>query len=325
MFRQQTGFGVGHSPDTPVELLSDVTGSEVMLLRFGGNFDCRAPDGQLGRCGPLLDCEHMRNALLPLTTTRLRFLKKSICRFVGGRPLICCPDKPPQLVPTTSAPLFFQSPRRPPAPTPRPASQVATSPSSPGPTDVSGEPSPGPAPAGTSPSITGPGTDSDSAAAQASESPPSEPAEANGSPGTAVPETETALVETTAAPEPETALVETTAVPETEVPETTAVPEPAAPETAGPETAAVPEPAEPGAGGVDLSPSVAAASEGTLAVAAERQDVQSPPGLDVCGHKLAERITGGQESQPSEWHRSAHPAHMLSLSNPHSRCDQNNQ
>ena len=313
---RRPGFGAVHSshvsPDA-LELPSGVQGSEVLLLRFGGSFDCRTPDRQLGRCGPLLECDVMRQALLPLTTVRLRFLKKSICRFVGGKPLICCPSKPPRLQPTTSAPFVFEDQRRPPEspqtpPPPPPPSQPsappAAEPPAPSPALALGaEPSPGSSAAAGPGSTTAPGARTEAA-------PTAPVTDVSSEGGAAAP---TAAVAGTLQSTP----LSPAAVPPS-APERTAAPEvPTAAPTAAPTTEPTAAPTAEPTAAPTAAPTAVPTAEPTAAPTAaptavpevtepptERPGPVSPPGLDVCGHKLVQRITGGREAQPSEYHKS---------------------
>ncbi|XP_043243267.1 uncharacterized protein LOC122392463 [Amphibalanus amphitrite] len=325
VFQQPTAFGsrpVFSDPtvDAALQLPLDVGGSGAELLRFGGSFDCRTPDGQLGRCGPLLSCDHMRKALLPLTTARLRFLKKSICRFVGGRPLICCPERPPQLTPTTSAPLFFEVSRRPPEPTPSPPTPPPPSPSaSAGLSPVSStEVASPPAAQGTTvpeapdvemakSEVTGVETAPVASTPEASsvETTPEVSVVETTTPDVASAETsEVTGVETTAEEtKAEMTAPETTSVePAPEVPSEETIPEVTVVETITEASEAVVETA-PEASSVETTPEATGVDTAATpeAVPTDGPSTIPPPGLDVCGHKLVERITGGQESQPNSW------------------------
>ena len=69
--------------------------------------ECTTPDDREGLCTELSRCIPLLNLLKirPVRPEVIRHLRQSICKFVGKRPHVCCPElkpfKPPETTTTT--------------------------------------------------------------------------------------------------------------------------------------------------------------------------------------------------------------------------------
>merc|ERR1719219_937513 len=59
---------------------------------------CSTPHNQHGSCLPLTQCYHVRKLLSnTISALTLSYLRRSVCRFSGRLPDVCCPPEPVDL------------------------------------------------------------------------------------------------------------------------------------------------------------------------------------------------------------------------------------
>merc|ERR1719150_1900189 len=64
----------------------------------GPDGTCRTPHLQPGSCVPLVQCHHVRKLLSnTISAPTLSYLRRSVCRFSGRLPDVCCPPEPVDL------------------------------------------------------------------------------------------------------------------------------------------------------------------------------------------------------------------------------------